>query len=712
VAVDSLKDGLSTRYEVTLETGGRDKARVIELAIQPGSVQIGDVPANKSTIEDEAYELDLASDGIRVRANGSTGLFYGIETLVQLVKPDRGKLWLPTATIIDWPHLQNRFMFWDDNHHLEHTDVLKAILRQAAFYKVNGFVFKLNGHFQYKSAPAVVEPYALSPAELQELTDYALRYHIQLIPYLDGPAHLGWLLKHPEYDNVREYPGSNYELCTTNPDTYKLLEGMYQDLMDANKGGTYFYLSTDEPYFLGYADNAQCREAERAKELGSPGKLLAEFLSKAGGYLHDRGRTVFFWGGPPLETGDVPSVPPYLVAGVDYGVGFGNDLRNHGIREMIYMSMAGWQEYFFPNYYIRPSTERLQGSPEGMFEAVPPGPGRVPETYNLVPSTPDREYPGLMGGIVAGWADPGMHPETMWLGYVTGGAALWHPGLQNTREIMTSFYKLFYGPEIQDMGRLYQLMSEQAQFWKESWELAASNGRQPIWGDWPHTIFNPPLPVRDQTIPLPPTPSGDFLKRDHAWAAENAQRLQLASVFYSQNDELMDLLDTNLQLAQHNRYNIEVYMSIAWLYRQNQEMLLRLQQIDGLLNSAEQDAAIANPRQAIASVDQALNMAEGIQTERNTALQNAVQTWYKSWDPRVAEANGRRYLDIQDDVKEHLPERTVDMSYLVYRELLLPFGKWFDQVEEARNQYATANGLPARTDKLNWNDTKTTARRR
>ncbi len=300
----------------------------------------------------------------------------------------------------------------------------------------------------------------------------------------------------------------------------------------------------------------------------------------------------------------------------------------------------------------------------------------------------------------------------MWLGYVTGAAALWHPGLQNTREIMTSFYKLFYGPEIQDMGRLYQLMSEQAQFWKESWELAASNGRQPIWGDWPHTIFNPPLPVRDQTIPLPPIPSGDFLKRDHAWAAENAQRLQLASVFYSQNDELMDLLDTNLQLAQYNRYNIEVYMSIAWLYRQNQEMLLRLQQIDGLLNSAEQDAAIANPPQAIASVDQALNMAEGIQTERNTALQNAIETWYKSWDPRVAEANGRRYLDIQDDVKEHLPERTVDMSYLVYRELLLPFGKWFDQVEEARNQYATANGLPARKDKLNWNDTKTMARHR
>ena len=32
-------------------------------------------------------------------------------------------------------------------------------------------------------------PYALTPAELQELTDYGLKYHVQLIPYLDGPAH-------------------------------------------------------------------------------------------------------------------------------------------------------------------------------------------------------------------------------------------------------------------------------------------------------------------------------------------------------------------------------------------------------------------------------------------------------------------------------------------------------------------------------------------
>ena len=142
--------------------------------------------------------------------------------------------------------------------------MLKAAIRQAAFYKINGFAIKLEGHFQYRSAAPIVEPYALSPAELQELTDYGLRYYVQVIPYLDAPAHDAFILKHPEYAALREYPESNYEFCATNPDTYKLFYRMFDDLLEANQGAKYFVLSTDEPYYVGLAKNAQCDEADRA----------------------------------------------------------------------------------------------------------------------------------------------------------------------------------------------------------------------------------------------------------------------------------------------------------------------------------------------------------------------------------------------------------------------------------------------------------------
>ncbi len=227
--------------------------------------------------------MELASDRVTITGNTETGLFYGVQTLVQLLKAANGKLWLPEGQIEDWPDLELRIIYWDDAHHLEHPDVLKAALRQASFYKINGFSIKLEGHFQYQHAPAIVEPYALTAAELQELTDYALKYHVQLIPYLDGPAHDAFILKHPEYAKLREYPDSNYEFCTTNPETYQLFEGMFEDLLAANKGAKYFVLSTDEPYYVGLANNEQCHEAERAQAVG-------ERRQAAGGVRDQDGR--------------------------------------------------------------------------------------------------------------------------------------------------------------------------------------------------------------------------------------------------------------------------------------------------------------------------------------------------------------------------------------------------------------------------------------
>jgi len=259
------------------------------------------------------------------------------------------------------------------------------------------------------------------------------------------------------------------------------------------------------------------------------------------------------------------------------------------------------------------------------------------------------------------------------------------------------------------MGRLYQLMSEQAQFYKESWDVVASNARVGIWGDYQPIIYKPRRPAHDQTLPLPPVPSGALLNRDHGWAKLNARRLELASFYYSQNDTLMDLLNRNLQSVQFNHYNLEVYVSIARLYRQNLQMLADLQQINGLLDSAQNAAGNAQAAEAVRSVDQALDLAQEIRGQRNATYADAVRVWEKGWYPRVEEANGRKYLNEVDDVKDHLPMRTVDLSYLIYRELLLPLGQWYDHVEAARNHYAQSYNLPARNDNLDWSDYTTKA---
>jgi len=689
VALETLREDLGTRFRLRLNPRG--KAGVVHLEIRPGSVAIGQaLDRDRQALAQEAYRIELAPREIRVTANAPAGLFYGVETLVQLLKKENGGLRLPKGELVDWPDLQFRGIYWDDAHHLDRMEYLKRALRQAAFFKINAFVIKLEGHFQYPSAPALVEPYALSPAELQELTSYGLRYHIQLIPYLDAPAHIAFILKHPEYARLREYPENNYELCATNPDSYRLLSGMFQDLLDANRGVKYFYLSTDEPYYIGMADNAQCREAVRARELGSVGRLLGEFTTKTADYLHQRGRTVVFWGEYPAKPEDIPSFPSHLVNGETYGRQFDAAFKAHGIREMVYVSTQG-EERMFPDYFPLPAARKLHAGRGGS--------PRVEDAVRKIATDPARQEGDVMGAITAAWADAGLHTEAFWLGYAAISAAAWKPGA-DPRETTTAFYPLFYGPSAANMDRVYELMSRQAQFYADSWETGPSKARKPILGN-SRGIFDTPHPAGDQSIPLPPA-LGKDLSYDSAWAKDNARRLQLVSQSLADSDELLGLLDRNLRAAEFNRYGLEVFGSIARLCRQNLEMLRDLGKIDEMLASAAERARQGSPKEALAALDRALDLAQAIRSARNTALAQATAIWYRAWYPRVAEANGRRFLHELDDVKDHPPDRTVDMSYLVYRELLLPFGEWFEEARRARNGYAQTQGLAARRDAFDW----------
>jgi hexosaminidase len=692
VAVEALRNDLAARFNLKLKSDGGE-AGILSLRISPGAVQIGTASdRDKDKLAAQAYRIDLASHAVKITANASAGLFYGVETMIQLLNPRRGSLWLPEGTIQDWPDLQLRQIYWDDAHHLDRMDELKRALRQAAFYKINGFVIKLEGHFQYKSAPAMVEPHALSPDQLQELTDYGLRYHVQLIPYLDGPGHIAFILKHPEYAKLREFPDSNYELCATNPDSYKLLEGMFQDLLDANKGVNYFYLSTDEAYYIGLAHNTQCNEAERARQLGSVGKLFAEFTDKAGGYLHDRGRTVIFWGEYPLKLDDLPSLPSFLVNGEVYGPTFDRGFHQHGIRQMIYTSTEG-EEKMFPDYFILPANRRLHGD----YSGTP----RVQNNFEKISFDSSRQNSDLMGEIDAGWADMGLHTETFWLGYVGASSAAWHPGSPNPRESMSAFYPLFYGPEVVNMDRLYQLMSEQAQFWADSWDTTPSKARKPIWGN-SYEIYKTPKPAYDQTLPLPPAPTSD-LEYHAGWSDENAKRIALTSESMRDNENLTGLINENIPLARFNQYNLEVYLTIAQLCRQNLAMIEGIHQMDVAL-AAGSNLRTRDAEKAVAEVDRALDIANSIWHDRNAALKDSETIWYKSWFPRVAEANGRTFLHELDDVKDHLPDRTVDLSYLVYREKLLPFGAWVNAIRSARNQFAAAHHLPLVNETFDWSE--------
>lgn len=688
----ALKDGLAARHGLALSNNG---GQIISLAVRAGAVEIGAAQdADKAALAQQAYKLSIRSNTISITANADAGLFYGVQTLLQLIKRRDGKLMLPEGEFVDWPDLQLRAIYWDDAHHLEKMDVFKQALRQAAFYKINAFILKLDGHFQFKSAPDSVEPYALSAAEYQELTDYALRLHIQLIPYIDAPGHIAWILKHPAYAPLRAFADSNYECNTLNPESLKLLCGMFQDLIDANKGGKYFFLSTDEAYYMGMTDDPKFSEVARAKELGGSGKLLAEFVTKTAGYLHERGRTVFFWGEHPMKPSDVPACPPWLINGETQGPEFDSAFKAHGIRSTAYLSLAG-SERLFPDYAITPP-DRFLHPREKMKE-------KVEALINTARSETIRGNTLLTGTLVAGWADMGLHPETFWLGYAAISAAGWNPNGTERAQAAADFYRLFYGPSAQNMPRIYQLLSTQAQFYADSWEIERTKVRTPTWGN-SRGRFVPRRPGPEHGLPLPKAPQGEMLAADEEWNKANARRLELAEKNLIENDELLGLLHDNLARVEESVYNLEVFLSVAKLCRQNLEFLKQLERMNAACVAAQAAAKANNHSLAIAELDKAIDTAREAKRQRDEVLKDATTTWYKSWCPRVAEANGRKFLHQLDDVKDHLPDRTIGMEYLVFREMLLPMGEWVTQILAARNDYAKKHDLKVRDEKFEWLD--------
>lgn len=704
-ALQSLIAGLQERFGLYIKTNTaanpNKKLSVINLIVKAGSVIIGKTTdTNRTALMQQAYRLKLNNEQITITANAPQGLFYGVQSFIQLLRKYIGKVYFVGGEITDWPNLDMRMIYWDDAHHLEHLDAMKRIIRQASFYKINALSLKLEGHFQFPSASTVVEPYAYTPAEYQELTDYARRHYVELVPFLDAPAHIAFILKHPEYKSLSAFPNSNYQLNVLDPKADELILGMMNDLIDANKGSKTFLFSTDEAYYVGKAKH----EKKRADELGGNGRLYAEYITRIANKLYKKGRKVIIWGEFPLRPEDINYIPSHIINGV-YDAKTAPIFKAHGMRQLIYTSIQG-EEPLFPNYYRLPlkmysssdsSSIIDDGKQQGEFTK-----GRVSEVLNDVVTATNENKSDLMGVVVAGWADAGLNPETFWLGYATGAASGWNSSKAVTAEELTKrFYISFYGSKMIGIDRMYKLLNTQADFWAKSWEWESSNYRTPIFGN-SEGVYDKPEQAKDQFLSPLPVPSGIDLSLNKNWNSDNKILLAVAEKFLKENNELMNLLNDNLIAAEYQQYNLHILRSVAQLCRHNLNMLLGLQKMNNLLAHSA-DAAKENPSLAVLLIDEAISHLKKIHSERNEVLQSVTTVWYQDWFPRVEEANGRKFLDIVDDVKDHVPARTVDMSYLIYRELKLPLGKWAKETLDSRNQFAKKNNLPAINEIFNWN---------
>ncbi len=673
IAVATLTQGLREKTGLDLavaEPGGK----TIRLAVKSGTID----PKLDEPRAKQAYLLKIADSGIEITGNTPQGLFYGVQTLVQLVKRDHLGHWLlPAGTIRDWPQYELRICHWDTKHHQDRIETLKRYLDWSACFKINMICFELEDKFAYPSHPVIGQPAAFTPQQLQDLVNYGLARYIQIVPNIQAPAHMGFVLKHDEFKNLRS-DGSNYMAKFSDPATYDLIFDMYKDVIDATRGVDYLHVSTDEVYYAGI--DAQDQKV-RPYNPENRSLWFVEFVNKARDFAARYNRRIFVWVEMPVLPGHVEKLPPDIIDGVVANQDYVVAEKKLGLRTLVYVSMQG-AEWLFPNFFdYKDQKGDLQ-------------PGRLKDAYDSpVSSRATKVNP--IGTFAAGWDDSGLHNEVFWLGWVTVSAYGWHPAGATLPQTVTEFFEIYYGPGCDGLIDAYRDLQSGARLYEGSWEEVPSKERGPSYGS---SQGKRKIVRRDEILRMPELPTLPDLKMDTetpVWKTRYSQRIERARAEAERNEKLRFTLQSYLPKVQQNRYNLEVLLALAELQRHHIEMMLGLAQVEqDLLKAsalAERDKA-----QAVGLLVKAHDTIDRLVSDLDTTYANLKATWEKSMFPKNRTVDGKPYLHIMDDVKDHFADRRVDIDYMIAPEQRMDLPGYRAKLSQLIREFIKTQNLDAK----------------
>jgi hexosaminidase len=659
IALERLQSGALELCGIKFTGNGENK---IILEIKEGSIN------NDLTTEiaKQAYRIVISSGLVKITGNSEAGLFYGVQSLLQLLRPESNSGFsLPEGTITDWPDLQLRFIHWDTKHHQDRIENLKRQLDWAAYFKVNAVAFEIEDKYEYPSHPVIGAPGAYTKAEMQDLTAYARERFIQLVPDVQAPAHLAYVLKHKEFEHLKA-DGSNYQICMCDEEAMQLIQDMYQDMIDATPGVDYFLVSTDEVYFAGICNKCKNEYNEKNRS-----QAWVDYVVRMNKWMKERGRRIISWIEYPLLPEDIHKLPSDMIDGV-VNVDWIDELNKAGIEQLIYNSIQG-SEYLFPNYF---PTKYRESEIKGNLYGV-----SVSGLHAL------NKGANLLGSFTAAWDDSGLHNELFWLGWVTGTQYAWSVGKPALEQSTADFMDAFYGYGSPDMVEVYRLLENGARFYEDLWDDVISKERAPGYGDWMGKGIN--TERYDQTLATLPIPAPGS---DSVFMKKYAKKIERASAISPDNDRLISLLMKNLSSVSRNRYNLEVLLSIAYLEKYTINTLLNLASVEEYLVKASNSKA--DNAEAMGFMVEAYNLAGDILTEGKEIETELTTTWEKSRFEKCRTVNGKEFVWVLDDLKDHWADRRMGLQYMFAPFERMEIEKWQKQLMTAMTDFSKTHNVP------------------
>ena len=331
---DYMERYLGIPLQVDLPKSGKSRKKLssaVETILSKPSDQPCIILKNQKNGEiPGGYQLEITPvGGVRIEGNDEAGVFYGVQTLIQLLPTRAGVLpILPTLKIIDYPRFPYRGMHLDVVRHFFPVDFIKKYIDYLALHKLNYFHWHLTDdqawRVEMKCRPELTEKgsiregeiFGLYPGKYQplpyggyythedvhEIVRYAAERHITVIPEMDIPGHcMAVLATYPQFSTTPNEPkkaaltwGIFNKFLAPTPEVFDFLKDVFSELCDLFPG-QYIHVGGDECAKRWWQESEETQQFMREHELKDEKALQSYFIHYVQKVVNAKGKTLIGW---------------------------------------------------------------------------------------------------------------------------------------------------------------------------------------------------------------------------------------------------------------------------------------------------------------------------------------------------------------------------------------------------------------------------------
>ena len=383
--------------------------------------QVSELPGVQRT---EGYVLTATDKAVEVQATTGAGLFYGVQTLLQMAG-DNNRVAL--GTITDEPRFEYRGMMLDVSRHFFGLDFVKKQIDAMAYYKLNRLHIHLtdaagwrieikkyprltnfaawrtgknwkewwNGDRKYvEEGSEGAEGGYFTQDQCREIVEYAKKHYITVIPEIEMPSHSEEVLTaYPEL-SCTHVPYKQADFCVGNEKTFEFLENVLLEVMEIFPS-EYIHVGGDEASKKSWETCPLCQARMKKEGLKDVDELQSYLIERMEKFLNKHGRNLLGWD-EILEGGLAPNATVMSWRGVEGGL----KAIEGGHRAI----MTPGAYCYFDSYQDAPHTQ-----PEAIGGYLPL---KKVYSYDPIPETFTPEQAKLMYGVQANlWAEYIPTPE-------------------------------------------------------------------------------------------------------------------------------------------------------------------------------------------------------------------------------------------------------------------------------------------------------------